>query len=135
MHLFGSQSLQALRFGIVGLISNIVLYLLYLILVKLGADPKLVVTALYVLGLSWTFFFNKLWSFSHRGDWGRASVRYFSLYGGLYITNILVLVLLVDVLGLPHAFVQAGVVMVFIPIVFLMQRYWVFSKRPASSSE
>ena len=135
MHWFGSLSLQAVRFGIVGLTSNIVLYLLYLVLVKISVDPKLVVTFLYVLGLSWTFLFNKRWSFSHRGDWGRAGVRYFSLYGGLYLTNILTLVLLVDLIELPHAFVQAGVVMVFIPIVFLLQRYWVFSKRRVISSE
>jgi putative flippase GtrA len=119
---------QGIRFGIVGLVSNALLYLLYLLLVNLGVDPKLVVTILYILGLSSTFIFNKRWSFSHQGDWSRSGVRYVSLYGGLYLTNILVLLLLVDLLELPHAFVQAGVVLVFIPVVFLMQRYWVFAK-------
>lgn len=126
--------LQGLRFGIVGLISNAALYLLYLLLVKLGADPKLAVTSLYVLGLSMTFLFNKRWSFSHRGNWRGTAVRYFSLYGILYSTNILILMFLVDHLFYPHALVQAGVVLVFIPIVFLVQRYWVFAKDPVVPS-
>jgi len=125
--------LQSLRFGIVGLVSNVALYLLYLLLAKVGIDPKLVVSILYVVGLSWTFVFNKRWSFLHRGDWGKTGVRYFSLYGGLYLTNILALILFVDLLELPHAFVQAGVVMVFIPIVFLLQRYWVFRNNSSVS--
>lgn len=126
--------LQSLRFGIVGLISNAALYLLYLLLVKLGADPKLAVTFLYVLGLSMTFLFNKRWSFAHRGDWGRSAVRYFSLYGMLYFTNILVLMVMIDFLHYPHSLVQASVIMVFIPIVFLVQRYWVFARDPAATS-
>ncbi|KAA6187860.1 GtrA family protein [Thiohalocapsa marina] len=122
--------LQGLRFGIVGLTSNFVLYLLYLLVVWLGTDPKLAVTLLYILGLSMTFIFNKRWSFSHRGNWRGAAVRYFSLYGILYSSNILVLMFLVDHLYYPHALVQAGVVLVFIPVVFLTQRYWVFAKDP-----
>lgn len=118
--------LQSLRFSIIGLVSNVVLYLLYLLLVNVGIDPKLVVSILYILGLSCTFVLNKRWSFSHRGDWGKTGVRYVSFYGGLYFTNILILMLFVDFLEFPHAFIQAIVVIVFIPIVFLVQRYWVF---------
>jgi len=124
---------EAIRFGIVGLMSNVALYLLYMLLVNVGIDPKLVVSILYILGLSWTFVFNKRWSFSHRGDWGKTGVRYISLYGGLYLTNILALMLFVDYLELPHAFIQAGVVIVFIPIVFFVQRYWVFRNNSAVS--
>lgn len=126
--------LQSLRFGIVGLTSNFVLYLLYLLVVWLGTDPKLAVTLLYILGLSMTFIFNKRWSFSHRGNWRGTAVRYFSLYGILYSSNILVLMFLVDHLYYPHALVQAGVVLVFIPVVFLTQRYWVFAKDPIAPS-
>ncbi|XDZ69488.1 GtrA family protein [Alphaproteobacteria bacterium LSUCC0226] len=125
--------LQSLRFSIIGLVSNVVLYLLYLLLVNVGIDPKLVVSILYILGLSCTFVFNKLWSFSHRGDWGKTGVRYVSFYGGLYFTNILILMLFVDFLEFPHAFIQAIVVIVFIPIVFLVQRYWVFRNNSAVS--
>lgn len=119
---------QILSFGIVGLTSNVLLFLLYLFLTNAGVDPKLVVTALYLLGLVWTFVFNKRWSFSHRGEWGRSGLRYLLLYGGLYFTNVSTLLVLVDFFLLPHAIVQIGVFMAFIPIVFLMQRYWVFAE-------
>ena len=122
--------LQSIRFGIVGLASNLLLYALYVFLNYLGADPKLAVTILYLLGLSWTFVLNKHWSFSYRGDWGLSYVRYLSLYGGLYATNISALLFFVDILELRHAFVQAAVVIIFIPVMFLMQRCWVFPKHP-----
>ncbi|WP_367115071.1 GtrA family protein [Thiocapsa sp.] len=117
---------QALRFGIVGLASNVLLYMLYLMLVNLGVDSKIVVTVLYVIGLSITFFFNKRWSFSHQGEWDISIKRYLLLYGCLYLTNIAVLWLFVDLLALSPAIIQAFVVLSFIPVVFLVQRYWVF---------
>ena len=118
---------EILRFGIVGVTSNVVLFLLYLFVTNAGVDPKLVVTALYLLGLVWTFCINKRWSFSHRSEWGRSGLRYFSLYGGLYFANVLTLLVLVDFFQIPHAMVQIGVFIASIPIVFLMQRYWVFA--------
>lgn len=119
---------QALRFGIVGLASNVLLYMLYLVLINLGVDSKIVVTVLYIFGLSITFVFNKRWSFSHRGVWERSFKRYLILYGCLYLTNIAVLWLFVDLLALSPAIVQAFVVLSFIPVVFLVQRYWVFPR-------
>ncbi|EGV19346.1 GtrA family protein [Thiocapsa marina 5811] len=102
------------------------LYVLYLILVDLGGDSKFVVALLYVVGLSVTFIFNKRWSFSHQGRLECSLKRYLILYGCLYLTNVMVLWLFVDLFVLPHAIVQACVVLTFIPVVFLVQRYWVF---------
>ncbi|WP_040730147.1 GtrA family protein [Thiocapsa marina] len=119
-------SRQTIRYGIVGLASNIMLYVLYLILVDLGGDSKFVVALLYVVGLSVTFIFNKRWSFSHQGRLECSLKRYLILYGCLYLTNVMVLWLFVDLFVLPHAIVQACVVLTFIPVVFLVQRYWVF---------
>lgn len=125
--LFNHQSLsQAIRFSIVGLISNLSLYVIFLILVDGGFDSKIVVTLLYIAGLSVTFIFNKRWSFSHRGRVKQSVKRYLTLYGALYLTNMLVLWVSVDFLSQPHAVVQAFVVATFIPIVFFAQRYWVF---------
>ncbi len=134
MLVFSEQMYQALRFGVVGLTSNLVLYLIYLMLAGLGVDPKIVVTLIYALGLSITFTFNKRWSFSHHGDLKSALVRYLILYGFLYLTNIFMLWLFVDWLEFSDAFVQGGVVVLFIPIVFLMQRYWVFPNRTSVCS-
>nr|VFJ60792.1 MAG: Putative flippase GtrA (transmembrane translocase of bactoprenol-linked glucose) [Candidatus Kentron sp. FM]VFJ75378.1 MAG: Putative flippase GtrA (transmembrane translocase of bactoprenol-linked glucose) [Candidatus Kentron sp. FM]VFK12901.1 MAG: Putative flippase GtrA (transmembrane translocase of bactoprenol-linked glucose) [Candidatus Kentron sp. FM] len=123
---------QALRFGIVGVVSNMALYVIYLVLVECGIDSKVVVTVLYVVGLSITFVFNKRWSFSHRGGLDQSVKRYLILYGSLYTLHVIALYILVDVSQFPHALAQACVVIVFVPIVFLMQRFWVFgAERPA----
>lgn len=121
-----SWLLQIIRFGIVGLTSNVVLYLFYLAMSQSGIDPKLAMTFSFVLGLTWTFTINKRWSFSHQGDWGRSSAKFFSLYGALYFINLTMLLVLVDVFGLSHVLVQAGVFLVYVPIIFLAQRYWIF---------
>ena len=119
-------SLQSIRFGIIGLTSNVILYLFYLVLTALSLDPKLVITFSYIVSLAWTFMFNKQWSFSHQGDWRRSSARFLILYGMLYCINLIILLVLVDAFEFSHVLVQAGVFVVYIPIVFLVQRYWVF---------
>lgn len=126
MQYLNRLGIQALRFGAVGLASNLMLYVLFLFLTYLGFDTKWVVTIIYALGLSITFVFNKRWSFSHRGDLTSSMGRYLFLYGCLYLANMFVVLLLVDVLHFSPAIVQACVVLIFIPIVFLVQRYWVF---------
>lgn len=119
---------QVIRFGVVGLVSNALLYLLYVFLTKLGVGPKLAVSMLYVLGFSWAFAFNKGWSFSYVGAWGLASMRFVLLYFGLYAANIMAHFFFADNMELPHDLVQAAVVVFFIPIMFLLQKYWVFRK-------
>ena len=121
-----SLTLQTIRFGVIGLSSNVLLYFLYLFLTKFGVDPKLAITFSYAIGLMWTFTFNKRWSFSHQGDWKQSSARFLFLYGMMYLINILVLAILVDTFQRSYVFVQLGVFVVYLPIVFLVQRYWVF---------
>lgn len=124
---------QSIRYGIVGLVSNITLYMLFLILVELRINHTVVVTFLYVLGLSITFISNKKWSFSHTGGSTRSITRYILFYVALWLTNVIILWLWIDVLGFPPAKVQACVLLVFIPIAFLAQRYWIFMPEKAGS--
>ena len=99
-----------------------------------GVDPKLAVSILFILGSCCNFIFNKRWSFSHRGGYGKTGLRYFCLYAGLCLINILTILFFVDFLEFPHAIVQAGVILFFIPILFFVQRYWVFRNNSAVSS-
>lgn len=118
---------QALRFGLVGLVSNIALYALFLIALSLDLDSKIVVTILYLTGLSATYILNRRWSFECRGSMAKSGKRYIVLYGSLYLTNVALIWAFVDHLGVSPAALQACVMLIFIPIAFLMQRYWVFS--------
>ena len=111
------------------------LCLLYLLLTSLDLDPKLVITFSYAIHLSWTFILNKRWSFSLHGNLGQSLPRFLFLYGMLYFNNLIILKLLVDILQFSHLLVQAGVVVAYVPIIFLAQRYWVFHNNSAGSSE
>lgn len=122
---------QLVRFGIVGLLSNAVLYLAYLALTALGMEPKLAMTLLYAVGVAQTFLFNKRWSFRHGGAHGPAFVRYCVAYAIGYAINLGALALLVDVLGYPHQAVQGALILALAVFFFLLQKYWIF---PAGES-
>ena len=124
---------QLTRYGVVGLLSNAVGYLLYLALTAAGMGPKLAMTLLYALGVVQTFFFNKRWSFRHGGTHGPAFVRYCASYALGYGLNLAALWVLVDRLGHPHQIVQGLMILALAVMLFLLQKFWVFPATPAIS--
>lgn len=126
MHLYGKISRQAVRFGIVGLLSNALLYLLYLLLTTGGAGHKTAMTLLFVAGTLQTFIINKHWTFGHRGLTQSSFIKYVIAYGSAYILNLGMLFLFVDLLGCPHQIVQGLMVVVIAGGLFVLQRFWIF---------
>ena len=122
---------QFLRFALVGLGSNLLLYLGYLILTSGGMGHKTAMTILYALGVAQTFVFNRNWSFRHPGGVHGAFARYVICYAFGYLLNLFVLHLAVDRFGLPHQIVQGIMIVTLAVMLFLLQKFWVF---PASSS-
>lgn len=120
--------IQSLRFIIVGLTSNLVLYLLYLVLTALGVGHKTAMTLLYLMGTLQTFIFNKRCAFSHCGNIQKSMLRYFAAYGTCYILNLALLYTFVDGLGWSHALVQGLAILVVAMLLFLVQKYWVFRR-------
>lgn len=118
---------QLLRYAVVGLVSNGFLYLSYLLLTKIGMGSKLAMTLLYALGVAQTFFFNKRWTFKHKGAQTTAFVRYCVAYGIGYLFNLLGLLLLVDQFGYPHEIVQGSLILSTAVLLFLLQKLWVFN--------
>ena len=123
---------QFIRYAVVGLASNVISYLLYLLATWLGIGPKTAMTWLYMLGVLQTFFFNKSWSFRFTGTASSALVRYTTAYALGYATNLLALMLFVDQIGLPHQLVQGVMILVVALMLFLAQRYWVFPQASRS---
>lgn len=117
---------QFTRYAVVGLGSNGVLYVTYLVLTTCDFNSKLAMTLIYAIGVLQTFFFNKRWSFRHDGKRGPAFVRYCFSYAFGYIVNLLVLIVLVDHLGYPHQIVQGAMVLSLAVMLFLLQKFWVF---------
>lgn len=126
------ETIQFIRFGIVGVCSNLLLLLLYLLLTRVGVGHKSAMTVLYVVGVLQTFVFNRRWSFNHEGSVSIALRRYCIVYALGYLFNLGMLFVLVDRLGLPHEVIQACLILVLAVLLFLGQKYWVF--RPVQGS-
>lgn len=117
------------RFATVGLVSNAVLYVGYLVLTSVGMEPKVAMSVLFVTGVLQTFFFNKKWSFRHSGSQTATFVRYASAYASAYVLNLALLLVLVDAWKWPHEVVQAAAILTLAAYLFVVQKFWVFSER------
>ncbi len=120
---------QLFRYAVVGIASNVGVYLLYLLATSLGLEPKVAMTLLFGIGVLQTFLFNRKWTFGHQGAHGLVFVRYCLSYGTGYLVNLLALILLVDLAGIPHQLVQGFMILVVAALLFLAQKYWVFSEQ------
>lgn len=121
---------QFIRYAIVGLTANLLLYLGYLGLTAVGTGHKIAMTLLYATGVLLTFIVNRSWSFSHRGMIHAAFTRYLIAYALGYLLNLSLLWLAVDLLHLPHRGVQAAAIVVVALSLFVLHRYWVFALPP-----
>lgn len=119
---------QFARYGAIGLLSNGILYLIYLALTNIGVESKFAMSLLYALGIIQTFAFNKKWAFSHKGSLGKTFWRYCITYCSVYFVNLFVLIMLVDKAGLPHQLVMVGLILFMTMILFIAQKYWIFQK-------
>ena len=117
---------QFARYALVGVVSNLTLYLAYLGITGLGMGHKLAMTLLYVTGVLVTFVFNRNWTFGHDGFAHQAFARYVIAYVLGYLLNFGLLWFGVDHFNLPHQGVQAGAIIVVASCVFLIHKYWVF---------
>lgn len=118
--------IQLSRYAVVGIASNAVGYLLYLLLTYAGMGHKLAMSLLYAVGVAQTFYFNRKWSFGHNGVITVAFLRYVAAYAFGYAVNLGVLLLLVDSWGWAHQWVQGAMIFILAGMLFLLQRYWVF---------
>lgn len=119
--------IQGARFVIVGLASNLVLYLVYLLMTKFGMRYKIAMTLLYLIGILQTFALNAHWTFKHRGNNKAPLAKYFLAYGACYLINISALIVFVDRIGLPHQVVQGVMILIISGVMFLLQKFWVFT--------
>lgn len=117
---------QFIRYVVVGLTSNAVIYVVYIALTQLGMGPKLAMSLLYGVGVIQTFVFNKKWSFRFEGAATPALLRYAAVYAAGYIIQFLALMLLVEQVGLPHQWVMGGLILFMALLLFMAQKFCVF---------
>lgn len=118
---------QLLRYGIVGVGTNLAGYMVYLALTWVGAEPKLAMSGLYAMGVGVSFALNRRWTFGHRGRVGPAGLRFGVAHLLGYAINLGMLAILHDALGWPHELVQALAVIVVAGFLFVAMRVFVFA--------
>lgn len=120
---------QLIRYGIIGIINNSLGYIVYLALTYSGITPKLAMSLIYGVVAALGFWGNRRLTFEHEGELLISATRYVIAYGVGYIINFIILILLVDMVGYSHRWVQAGAIGVVAIFLFLAQKFYVFKKQ------
>ena len=121
---------QLIRYGLVGMVSNITIYIVYLLITYFGVEPKTAMTLVYIIGASIGFVGNRKWTFAHRGDPASAALRYVLAHLLGYLLNFLILYIFVDHLGYAHQGVQAMAILIVAGFLFVIFKFFVFRERP-----
>ena len=117
---------QLIRFGLVGIFTNLIGYSIYLIVTYFWNDPKTVMTLMYFFGVCISFTGHKKWTFGHSGNFFSSVSRYLIAYGLGYILNLTILILFVDKLGFMHQWVQGVAIFVVAMYLFFVMKFFVF---------
>jgi putative flippase GtrA len=117
---------QVIRYGVVGVLNNLLGYCIYLVITFFWLEPKYAITLLYPIGVVTAYFGHSKYSFSNRGKDIHALLRYALAHLVGYVANLLILYVLSDKLKFPHQAVQAFAIFVVAGILFLMFKFYVF---------
>lgn len=117
---------QLFRYSLVGLLSNIAGYLVYLALTYLGCTPKITMSLLYSIGAAVGFFGNRSLTFEYQGSVMGAGGRYVVVHSFGYLINLSLLIVFVDKLGYAHQWVQAIAILMVAAFLFMAFKFYVF---------
>lgn len=129
-----STPAQFIRYIAVGLVSNTVGYLTYLLLTLVGIPPVIAMTLLYVTAATIAFLGNRSLTFEYQGNQKPAIVKFIIAYSVGYLINLIVLGIFYGLIGLPHQLAYAASIVVVALFLFTVQKYWVFTGSDPSTS-
>lgn len=117
---------QLMSYGVVGVVSNLIIYLLYLLITYNSVEPKTAMTFLYIISACISFFANKKFTFAYKGGVFGSGVSYVIAHFFGYLLNFLILMVFVDNLGYPHQLVQCIAIFVVAAFLFVCFKLFVF---------
>jgi putative flippase GtrA len=121
---------QMARYGVIGVMNNLLGYLVYLTVTWLWLDPKLAVSLLYPLGAMTAYFGHAKYAFAYQGKHSHGVMRYIVAHLTGYAINVSLLYVFTDRLGFSHQAVQACAVVVVGGVLYVFFRCWVFPHSP-----
>jgi putative flippase GtrA len=121
--------LQLAKFCCVGASGYVVNLVVYTSLLKAaGLHYGLAATCSFLVAASWNYALNRIWTFSgQRGHFGYQGLRFFTVAAVVYLANLGLLTLLVEVGGIGKIVSQAVAVVLVTPLNFLGNKLWSFA--------
>ena len=102
------------------------MYLLYLLLLYLGAQYLVALTADYALGICFGYLMNRYWTFRAHGKQYNTFFKYSVSYVAVYLLNLVLLYSFVAGMGFDERFAQIPAVGFVTLASYGVQRFWVF---------
>ena len=124
-----------IRYGVVGVLNNLLAYVIYLALTWSWLEPKLAVTLLYPIGAMTAYVGHARYAFAYQGKHSYSVLRYIVAHLVGYAIDVSLLYVFTDRLGFPHQAVQASAVVIVGGVLYLLFKYWVFTPSPKLTSE
>lgn len=124
--------IQLLNYAIIGIATNFIGYIFYLLITYHGANPKITMTLLYTVGVALGFWGNRTLTFSNKGNLIGTGTRYLIAHCFGYLINLGLLFLLVDTFGYAHQWVQAVAIFVVAFFLFIAFKLFVFIEHDGS---
>jgi putative flippase GtrA len=128
---------KAIRYAVVGALSNLALYGLYLALTMLTpVAPLTAATVVFATGIALTYGGNALWAFERSRSHLSSAARYVTVYLAGYGIQIGVLAALIRLAGAPHQIAQLIAMGAAAVTIFTLLNLWVFAaRRPAATRQ
>ena len=121
-----------LRFVAIGLKSNVLYYVLYVLFVYRGIGPNAAVTLVFLVGVAYSFWLHKRFVFRNLASARRQIAAYLLLYSAAWCLNLLALNILLGPFQVNRYIAQGILIIPFAAAIFLSLKYIVFRHTPES---
>ncbi len=118
--------LRFTRYLAVGIILNLIFYLLYLTLTFIGLEPKITSCTLFLIALTASYIGHNNFTFKDYLISSRSFIKYLFIQLSCLTFSLTMLFLFSDLLGFPHQVIQLTNIVLLAPSNFFLMRKYVF---------
>ena len=119
---------QFLKFLIVGFINTAIFYLIYYILLQLSFSYIIALTIGTLIGIINSYIWNKFFTFKAKKKSVRETVKFFIVYAVQYLSNLLIIHICVNYLGVSAEFAGLAAIGIGLFISYFGHKFWTFQE-------